>query len=77
VTTGKAYAQDDPLPECEYTASDYDGDGFGWENDGSCRVTDSSQGEPNIFNWVTGENVDLIWPYWNAYRDIENRVIEC
>jgi len=76
VITGKAYAQS-ALPECEYTASDYDGDGFGWENSGSCLVTDSSQGKPNILNWVTGEYVDLIRPYWNAYRDIENRVIEC
>lgn len=34
-------------PECAFTASDYDGDGWGYENTSSCIITDnSSSGEP-------------------------------
>jgi len=29
-------------PECAFTASDHDGDGWGYENDNSCVITDNS-----------------------------------
>ncbi len=35
------------LPECAYTSSDPDGDGYGWENRDSCRVTENSVGPDN------------------------------
>lgn len=39
VATQSAYAQ---LPNCQSSASDSDGDGYGWENGASCRVVASS-----------------------------------
>jgi len=70
-------ALSDTLPECIHTASDYDGDGYGWENDQSCRVTEDSVGPPIYINLSTNTPVNFTRPYWNAYRDFQNRTIQC
>jgi len=62
------------LPTCSSAAADPDGDGYGWENKASCRV---SSNIPVIFNKANGAQVALVRPYWNAARDIENRTIQC
>jgi hypothetical protein len=68
---------------CSSIAVDPDGDGFGWEWNydsdalGSCVVTDESAGMPSLVNEETGEQVQLIRPYWNANRDLAGRTIEC
>ena len=72
---GQSYATTHPV--CEYTASDYDGDGWGWENNQSCQVTDKSHEKPVFLNLNTGTEVSLTRPYWNAYRDFENRTVRC
>lgn len=51
---------------CQSAASDADGDGFGWENGQSCRVTDRSIDTPEYINLQTGQPVDLFRAYWNA-----------
>lgn len=33
------------LPECVYQSTDFDGDGFGYENNTSCRITENSIGD--------------------------------
>ena len=57
------------LPVCAQTASDPDGDGFGWEfistgfasgDFGSCLVTSESEPQPVIINKETGASVNLI-----------------
>ena len=72
-----AWAQDTELPSCSSIAADPDGDGFGFENQQSCRVDANSSAKPEITNAATGMPVDLIRPYWNANRDIANRDINC
>ena len=80
--TPQVYAQ--PSRDCASTASDPDGDGFGWEWNAdagqlaSCVITEESYAPPSpIFNRETGEEIRLIRPYWNANRDIAGRDIEC
>ena len=71
------------IRQCSTTAVDPDGDGFGWEWNseagamGSCEVTEDSTDSPSLVNAETGEQVQLIRPYWNANRDIAGRNIEC
>ncbi len=75
------------LPACIHAASDYDGDGWGWEASftgnytvptfSSCVVDSTSLQAPTYTNLETNETVDLIRPYWNAYRDFEGRTIQC
>ena len=74
-------------PVCLDAASDYDKDGWGWEATftgnysvptfNSCKVDETSYTGPSYTNLETGEQVDLIRPYWNAYRDFEGRTIQC
>ena len=77
-------AQDSELPACFTTASDADGDGFGWEWSRvetryvSCAVTDQSETAPmavDEFGGFTGELETRA--YWNANRDIAGRTIAC
>jgi len=74
------------LPACEQSASDPDGDGFGWEfistgfatgDFGSCIVTGESEPQPVIINRETGGAVDLIRANWHLENDISNRRIQC
>jgi hypothetical protein len=76
-----------PVDYCLYAGSDYDGDGWGWEQTSrghdrvpsfrSCKVESGALQAPEFVNLQTGEAVDLIRPYWNAYRDFEGRSIKC
>ena len=76
-----------PPDLCVYAASDYDGDGWGWEPSSrgqggvpyfnSCQVDSNSVQAPVVTNLETNTNVDLVRPYWNAYRDFEGRYIQC
>ena len=74
------------LPVCAQTASDPDGDGFGWEfistgfasgDFGSCLVTSESEPQPVIINRETGASVNLIRANWHLENDISNRRIQC
>ena len=61
------------LPECSSDAADPDGDGFGWENNSSCRVTSQSDTTPQFTNQENGQAVLLSRAYWNPedfYKDI-------
>lgn len=60
--------------ECQSAASDADGDGFGWENGQSCRVTDSSADIPEFVNQRTGQPVLLERAFWDA-RDFLPEII--
>lgn len=50
---------------CNSSASDVDGDGWGWEDGASCQVTADTRGAPTIVNGVTGEPVNLSRLQWN------------
>jgi len=74
------------LPVCAQTASDPDGDGFGWEfistgfasgDFGSCLITGESEPQPVIINRETGGRVNLIRANWHLEKDISNRRIQC
>jgi len=59
-----AHAQS--LSVCSSAASDPDGDGFGWENNQSCRVTSVSDTAPEFINQETGQPVVLTRAIWSA-----------
>lgn len=52
------------LPLCRSTASDADGDGYGWENNASCLIGSTSLGATTFTNLETGAMVDLIRARW-------------
>lgn len=58
------YAQS--VPPCTSIASDTDGDGWGWENDASCRVVEQTATAPQFINLETGQPVSLTRAMWNA-----------
>jgi len=64
------------LPSCRSIISDTDGDGYGWENDGSCVVTSTSLESPAFTNLETGETVNLVRAYWNE-SDFTRNDISC
>lgn len=70
-----AFAQVDPV--CREVAADADGDGFGWQDNGSCIVTMGSEPAPVIFNRETNEYVNLTRAYWNPPVDLYNKTIFC
>ncbi len=51
---------------CSSVAADSDGDGFGWENNESCIVSDQSDDTPVFTNQENGQPVILTRAYWNA-----------
>ena len=68
---------DTATPVCDHQYSDFDGDGFGWENSATCIVTEDSEPPPTFINGQTGQLVELIRPYWDGNNDIANRTIRC
>ena len=70
-----ALAQLDPV--CRQVAADPDGDGFGWQDNGSCIVTQESEPAPEFTNLETREFINLTRAYWNAPVDIYNKTISC
>lgn len=63
--------QSDRFPLCSSSASDTDGDGYGWENGASCVTAsspndnnDPSGDDPSFTNLETGLKVDLVRPRW-------------
>jgi hypothetical protein len=84
-----AMAQQSELPVCATSASDPDGDGFGWEVPAlatsdpaaadfqSCVVAASSASKPVLVNRVTQAEVVLERAYWNANNDFANRTLRC
>lgn len=70
-----ALAQVDPV--CREVAADADGDGFGWQDNGSCIVTMESEPAPEIINRETNELVNLTRAYWNPPADLYNKTIFC
>jgi len=77
------YSQESEVRACYSTASDPDNDGFGWEWNkdigalDTCVITEQSTAAPTYTNRATGEEVQLIRPYWNASRDLAERDIKC
>jgi len=61
------------IASCSSVASDPDGDGFGWENNASCRVTEGSNGAPEFINLETGQPVSLTRAYWDP-TDFDNPI---
>ena len=51
---------DTVTPVCDHQYSDFDGDGFGWENSATCVVTVDSEPPPTFLNRQTGQLVGLI-----------------
>ncbi len=56
------------LPVCTYAQSDSDGDGFGWEDRRSCRVTEDSQtdGSEKLFGCIDNDGdgwAGMVWRY--------------
>lgn len=70
-----AFAQVDPV--CREVAADADGDGFGWQDNGSCIVTMESEPAPVILNRETNEYVNLTRAYWNPPVDLYDKTIFC
>lgn len=64
-------------PVCRAVAADADGDGFGWQDGGSCIVTSESDPVPEFINRETSERVKLIRAYWNPPVDLYNKTIDC
>ncbi len=62
-------------PVCSSVAADADGDGFGFENNASCVVTDESAGPPEFVNQVTSEPVVLVRAYWDGLTDFSRPII--
>jgi len=75
--TSTVRSDDTINPVCNFQYSDADGDGFGWENDTSCVVTEDSEPPPTFINEETGQIVDLLRTYWDGNNDIANRTIKC
>ena len=61
---------------CSSVATDPDGDGYGWENNQSCRVTTGSDSAPQFINLETGQPAALIRAFWNP-EDFESSRIVC
>ena len=57
------------LPACTNTQADYDGDGYGWENNASCRVSHASAQSDkavlvNIMQPTSPDNIiSITWPH--------------
>lgn len=64
-------------PVCREVAADADGDGFGWQDNNSCIVTQESEPAPVFTNLETNEFVNLTRAYWNAPADLYNKTITC
>ena len=62
---------------CETTQRDPDGDGFGPQDGHICTVTDESLTAPSRTNRETGLPVVFTPAYWDANKDIANRMIQC
>lgn len=68
---------DEEHPTCSALHFDANGDGFGWENEATCRVTDTTVSAPVHINRELNTTVDLVRPYWDGNHDIANREIQC
>ncbi len=63
------------LPTCRSAASDADGDGYGWENNASCLITNTSLTNPAFTNRETGTEVNLIRARWQPADFTDNDVL--
>ncbi len=63
VVTASAAASAQSFPECTLADSDPDGDGYGWENNATCRVADPLV-PPVITRNDNGQTVNQTRAYW-------------
>jgi len=63
------------LPSCISAASDADGDGYGWENDASCVITNTSLTQPSFTNLETGEPVNLVRAQWDQSAFLNTQIV--
>jgi len=64
------------LPSCLSMASDADGDGYGWENNASCLVANTSLGAATFTNLETGNSVGLIRARWEPSDLLDDMVCQ-
>jgi len=58
------HSPSEAIEPCLYAGSDTDGDGYGWDDRASCRVTAESEPVREIFHAGTGEQIDLVKLQW-------------